>query len=399
MGITKLGNEQNKAKEKDLEYEKQNYIKYLLDYSPDFQIILDGEGKIIRVNQAFEKMIGKKKGKLIGSFIYEFIPEEEIKKVRDKILKEKNLKNVEITVNVPKKEPLICDFSGALFTKIDGKDGIYLSGRDMTERRKLQQNLMELNESLEKKVIKKTKELRKVQFQLMQSEKLSIIGELVTSVAHEVRNPLATISLIVQHLENKSADNYQIEKLKAIQRNINRIDKIVFGLLNFSHPSRFNFDYYNVNEILERLEPILNHFLPENIKIIKRYDSKLPQGWFDSACLEQVFLNLISNAIQAMKKGGELYITTSFDPVQKGIIIKFKDTGVGIPEGNIKKIFTPFFTTFKEGTGLGLSICRNIIKDHKGTISVESKSGKGAIFNIYFPLEKRKEKRQAVDGI
>jgi len=399
LGITKLGNEQNKAKEKDLEYEKQNYIKYLLDYSPDFQIILDGEGKIIRVNQAFEKMIGKKKGELIGSFIYEFIPEEIIKKLRGQNIKKKRVENIEINVSRPGREPLLCDFSGVVFTSKEGETIIYLSGRDMTERRKLQQNLMELNESLEKKVIKKTKELRKVQFQLMQSEKLSIIGELVTSVAHEVRNPLATISLIVQHLENKSADNYQIEKLKAIQRNINRIDKIVFGLLNFSHPSRFNFDYYNVNEILERLEPILNHFLPENIKIIKRYDSKLPQGWFDSACLEQVFLNLISNAIQAMKKGGELYITTSFDPVQKGIIIKFKDTGVGIPEGNIKKIFTPFFTTFKKGTGLGLSICRNIIKDHKGTISVESKSGKGTIFNIYFPLEKRKEKRQAVDGI
>ena len=399
MGITKLGNEQNKAKEKDLEYEKQNYIKYLLDYSPDFQIILDGEGKIIRVNQAFEKMIGKKKGKLIGSFIYEIIPEEIIKKLRGQNIKKKRVENIEINVSRPGREPLLCDFSGVVFTSKEGETIIYLSGRDMTERRKLQQNLMELNGSLEKKVIKKTKELRKVQFQLMQSEKLSIIGELVTSVAHEVRNPLATISLIVQHLENKSADNYQIEKLKAIQRNINRIDKIVFGLLNFSHPSRFNFDYYNVNEILERLEPILNHFLPDNIKIIKRYDLKLPQGWFDSACLEQVFLNLISNAIQAMKKGGELYITTSFDPVKKGIIIKFKDTGVGIPEGNIKKIFTPFFTTFKEGTGLGLSICRNIIKDHKGTISVESKSGKGTIFNIYFPLEKRKEKRQAVDGI
>jgi len=399
LGITKLGNEQNKAKEEDLEYEKKNYIKYLLDYSPDFQIILDGEGKIIRVNQAFEKMIGKKKGKLIGSFIYEFIPEEIIKKLRGQNIKKKRVENIEINVSRPGREPLLCDFSGVVFTSKEGETIIYLSGRDMTERRKLQQNLMELNGSLEKKVIKKTKELRKVQFQLMQSEKLSIIGELVTSVAHEVKNPLATISLIVQHLENKSADNYQIEKLKAIQRNINRIDKIIFGLLNFSHPSRFNFDYCNVNEILERLEPILNHFLPDNIKIIKRYDSKLPQGWFDSACLEQVFLNLISNAIQAMKKGGELYITTSFDPVQKGIIIKFKDTGVGIPEGNIKKIFTPFFTTFKEGTGLGLSICRNIIKDHKGTISVESKSGKGAIFNIYLPLEKRKEKRQAVDGI
>jgi len=400
LDTQKSGNKENKAKEKVLKYEKQNYIKYLLDYSPDFQVILDGEGKIIRVNQAFEKMIGKKKGELIGSFIYEFIPEEIIIKLKDKIIKEKRIKNMEIKISRPGREPLLCDFSGVASTSKKGGTVIYLSGRDIaTERRKLQQNLRKLNENLENKLIKKTKELRKVQFQLMQSEKLSIIGELVTSVAHEVKNPLATISLIVQYLENKSADNYQIEKLKTIQRNINRIDKIVFGLLNFSHPSRFNFDYYNVNEILERLEPILNHFLPENIKIIKRYDSKLPQGWFDSACLEQVFLNLISNAIQAMKKGGELYITTGFDPVQKGIIIKFKDTGVGIPEGNIKKIFTPFFTTFKEGTGLGLSICRNIIKDHKGTISVESKSGKGTIFNIYFPLEKRKEKRQAVDGI
>lgn len=400
MDIRKLNNEQNKAKEKDLEYEKQNYIKYLLDYSPDFQIILDGEGKIIRVNQAFEEITGKKKGELIGSFIYEIIPEEIIKKLRDKIIKEKRIKNMEIKISRPGREPLLCDFSGVASASKKGGTVIYLSGRDIaTERRRSQQNLRKLNENLENKLIKKAEELRKIQNQLMQSEKLSIIGELVTSVAHEVRNPLATISLIVQHLENKSAENYQIEKLKAIQRNINRIDKIVFGLLNFSHPSRFNFDYHNVNEILERLEPILNHFLPDNIKIIKRYDSKLPQGWFDSTCLEQVFLNLISNAIQAMKKGGELYITTSFDPVRKGIIIKFEDTGVGIPEGNIKKIFNPFFTTFKEGTGLGLSICRNIIKDHKGTISIESKSGKGTIFNIYFPLEKRKEKRQAVDGI
>ncbi|MDD5014125.1 MAG: ATP-binding protein [Atribacterota bacterium] len=414
MDTEKLNNKENKSKlgqqflllsypqtlqEKAFKYEKQNYIKYLLDYSPDFQVILDGEGKIIRVNQAFEKISGKKRGELLGSFIYEFIPEEIIKNLRGQIIKKKRIENIEINVSRPGREPLLCDFSGVVFISKEGETIIYLSGRDMTERRKLQQNLIEVNENLEKKIMKRTKELRKLQFQLIQSEKLSIIGELVTSVAHEVRNPLATISLIVQHLESKSADNYQIEKLKAIQRNISRIDKIVFGLLNFSHPSRFNFDYYNVNEILERLEPILKHFLPENIKIIKRYDSKLPQGWFDSACLEQVFLNLISNAIQAMKKGGELYITTSFDPIQKGITIKFKDTGVGIPEGNLKKVFNPFFTTFKEGIGLGLSICRNIIKDHKGTILVESKSGKGAIFNIFLPLEKRKEKKQVEDEI
>ena len=100
-----------------------------------------------------------------------------------------------------------------------------------------------------------------------------------------------------------------------------------------------------------------------------------------------------------MKDGEELYITTSFDYARKGIIIKFEDTGVGIPEGNLKKIFNPFFTTYKEGTGLGLSICQNIINEHKGNISVESKLGKGTIFTIFLPLEKRKEKKQVVDGI
>jgi len=396
LDTEKLDNKENKAKEKalELEYEKQDYIKYLLDYSPDFQIILDGEGKIRRVNQAFEEITGKKKEELIGSFIYEFIPEEIIKKLRDKIIKEKRVQNMEINVNRPGRELLIGNFSGVVFTTKEGETIICLSGRDITERRKLQQNLMELNENLEKKVMKKIKELRKVQYQLIQSEKLSLIGELVTGVAHEIRNPLATISLIVQHLESKYADNYPIEKLKAIQRNINRVDKIVYGLLNFSHPPRSNFDYHNINEILERSEPILKHFLPENIKIIKKYDSKLPQGWFDSDCLEQVFLNLISNAIRAMKDGGELYITTSFDSTRKGIIIKFEDTGVGIPEGNLKKIFKPFFTTYKEGTGLGLSICQNIIKEHKGDISVESKLGKGTIFTIFLPLEKRKEKNR-----
>ena len=396
--IEKLDNKENKTKEKTLEYEKQNYIKYLLDYSPDFQIILDGEGKIRRVNQAFEEIAGKKKEELIGSFIYEFIPEEIIKKLRDKIIKEKRVKNIEIKVNKPGRELLLGDFSGRVFTTKEGETIIYLSGRNIaTERRKLSQNLMQLNENLEKKVMKKTKELRKVQSQLIQSEKLSLIGELVTSVAHEVKNPLAIISLIVQHLESKYADNYTIEKLKAIQRNINRIDKTIYGLLNFSRPSRSNFDYHPINEILERLEPILKHFLPENIKIIKRYDSKLPQGWFDSACLEQVFLNLIFNAMRAMKNGGKLYITTSFDSTRKGIIIKFEDTGAGISEGNLKKIFNPFFTTYKEGTGLGLSICQNIINEHKGNLSVESKLGKGTAFTIFLPLEKRKEKKQGLN--
>ena len=165
MDTKKLDNKENKStgtnKNNMKEYEKQNYIKYLFDYSPDFQIILNGEGKIIRANQAFEEVTGKKREELIGSFIYEYIPEKTIKKLSDKIIKEKRIKNMEININRPGRELLIGDFSGVLFTNKEGETIIYLSGRDITERRKLQQNLMELNENLEKKVMKKTKELRK----------------------------------------------------------------------------------------------------------------------------------------------------------------------------------------------------------------------------------------------
>jgi len=378
---------------------EQNYTNYILENSPDFQVTLDTKGKIIEANRTCEEIIRKEeKEELIGSSIYKYLPKEEIKKIIYKVLNEKQVKNIEVTINIFEKEPLIYDFSGAVFINLQGEPIIHLSGRDITERRKLQQKFMELSENLEKKVMERTKELRKSQYQLIQSGKLSIIGELTAGVAHEVRSPLATISLITQHLERKSADNYQIEKLKAIQRNISRIDKIACGLLNFSHPPRSNFAYHDVNEILEGLEPISKHLLQENIKIIKKCDPKLSKAWLNSDCIEQVFLNLISNAMRAMKSGGELSITTSFNSTRKGIIIKFEDTGVGgIPEENLKKIFKPFFTTYKGGTGLGLSICQNIINEHKGNISVESKLGKGTIFTIFLPLEKRKEKNSDID--
>jgi len=372
---------------------EQNYTNYLLEFSPDFQITLDSEGEILGVNQACEEIIGKKREKLIGSFIYEFIPEEVIKKVRDKILKEKKVKNIEITVIVPGRKPLVFDFSGAVFANIQGKDGIYLSGRDITERRKLEQNLKELNENLEKKVIERTKKLRETQIQLIQSEKLSVIGQLTAGVAHEIRNPLTTMSLAIQYLGKKCYDDFQKDKLELVQKNIDRINKIIQGLLTFSRPYSFNFTHENVNEIVERLKLILKNLHPRNIKdikIIKKYDLKLPKAWVDSHHLEQVFLNLALNAIEAMKYSGELYISTNYDPKQEKIKIRFKDTGCGIAEENLKKIFHPFFTTRKDGVGLGLSICKMIINEHKGNISAESRLGEGTTFTIILPLDRRR---------
>lgn len=379
--------------------EEQNYTNYLLENSPDFQIILDAEGKIIGLNQAFSKVIGKKKEEIIGDFIYKAIPKEATREIdvareiRNTVLKEKSVKDIEITLNMPGRETLICSFSGATFTNMQGKPTIYLSGRDITERKKLQHELKELNQNLEKKVIERTKKLRETQDQLIQSEKLSIIGQLAAGVAHEIRNPLTTMNLVIEHLGKKCYDDFQKDKLELVQKNIDRINKIIQGLLTFSRPYSFDFTYENVNVLIEKLEPILKNLYLSNIKdikIIKKYDLKLPKAWVDSHHLEQVFINLALNAIEAMEYSGELYISTNYDSEQEKIEIKFKDTGYGITEENLKKIFHPFFTTRKDGTGLGLPICQMIIDEHKGNISAESRLGEGATFTIILPLDRRR---------
>jgi len=342
----------------------------------DSLILLDRQGNIASVNKATLDLSGYGKDELEGKSVEIFFREKDFQNtLLDRAIKKEAIRNYELGFKTKTGDNIPVIFSSStMMDEVGGMAGIVCIVKDITERKRMED-------------------------QLIQSEKLSIIGELAAGVAHEIRNPLATISLIIQHLERKCADDYQIEKLKAIQRNISRIDKIVYGLLNFSRPSRSNFAYHNVNEILDRSGLILENLPSDNIKIIKKYETKLPRAWFNPDRLEQVFLNLMSNAMRAMKTGGELYITTSFDSTRKGIIIKFEDTGIGISEGNLKKIFNPFFTTYKEGTGLGLSICQNIINEHKGNISVESKLGKGTIFTIFLPLEKRKEKKQAVNAI
>ena len=240
-------------------------------------------------------------------------------------------------------------------------------------------------------------ELEETQQQLIQNEKMASIGQLAAGVAHEVNNPLGSIMLyahlVLQQLQPsdpKSGD------LKFIMDEAQRCQKIVSGLLSFARQGRINLKKQNITELIEKVVIAVNkQKLFKNIDIIINVDQNIPEISFDPDQIYQVFLNLAINAGESMPEGGVLKISAQLVLEQKKVNIKFSDTGIGISEENLKKMFTPFFTTKQigKGTGLGLPIAYGILKMHKGNITVQSELGKGTTLSIDLPLIVETEKQ------
>jgi len=231
-------------------------------------------------------------------------------------------------------------------------------------------------------------ELTSIQAQLLVKERLAAIGRLSSSVGHELRNPLGVIGNSVYYLNMKLKDrDDNISKhLGILEREVRRSNKIISDLLDFSRARSPELRPGDINCLIrETLEDIK---IPENITLDMDGMGDLPVFLFDADQIHQVIVNLISNALQAMTDGGTLSIRTG---ASGGFaVISFEDTGVGIPSEDLKKIFEPLYTTRAVGTGLGLSIVKGVAERHKGTITVESKAGEGAVFMVRLPLERKK---------
>jgi two-component system NtrC family sensor kinase len=257
------------------------------------------------------------------------------------------------------------------------------------------EKLIEWGKTLEKKVEERTKELTEMQAHLIQSEKLASLGKLAAGVAHEINNPLGGI-LIYSHLmlEDTDKNSPRYENLKKIVKETSRCKDIVKGLLEFARPKEPEMSLISINDIAEKsLSIIERQALFQNIKIKKTYTSNLPKIVADSAQLQQVFMNVIINAAEAMEGNGILALSTSLSRDGTCIEVKFSDTGHGIMEEDKKRLFEPFFTTKEvgKGTGLGLAISYSIIQKHHGTIDVKSELGKGSTFTVKLPLTEERE--------
>jgi len=242
-----------------------------------------------------------------------------------------------------------------------------------------------------------SRRLRASQEQLVYAEKLTSLGQLAASVAHEINNPLAGVLTYTKLLARRiSGDAIEkkvaLEYLSKMELEVERCSRIIRNLLDFSRQTEPMLRLVDVNQVVEQALAIVGHQAElQRVEVIKEFSSSLPKVMADPDKLQQVFTNLTLNAIQAMPKGGTLILRTS---LENGLVrADVQDTGCGIPEENLSKLFTPFFTTKEKGSGagLGLFVVRWIIERHKGEIRVHSEVGKGTTFSVYLKTRECEE--------
>jgi signal transduction histidine kinase len=248
--------------------------------------------------------------------------------------------------------------------------------------------LAESFNEMSRKMAADIEQLRHLNEQLIRTEKLAAVGTLAAGVAHEVNNPLASISSLIQILQTRASDEETKEMLRLIQTQISRITNVTKDMMEFARTRQPARVQMNINKTIEasiRLASFDKAFQKINLKT--SFDSNAPHINADANQLQQVFLNLLLNARDAMPEGGELSIKTKYDDDE--ITIEISDTGIGISPEHRAHIFDPFYTTKPagKGTGLGLAVCYGIITAHSGRIEVNSNNGRGTVFRIALPAE------------
>ncbi len=254
------------------------------------------------------------------------------------------------------------------------------------EQERLCDEIERWNQELEERVKDKTAELERAHQEILLTEKLVSLGHLSAGMAHEIRNPLNSISLFAQVIRTGLDGDQEMQSYAdKIVNEVERIDAILVKLLSTSKRSPFKLRTIHVDAVIEEsLQPFLEQMRVQGVVLQKKLSSQTPSILADADELGQIFSNLFSNALFEMKQGGTLSI--SMEHNDKDILVRVIDTGGGIPEEHLNKIFDPFFTTKDSGTGFGLSVVLRIVKTYAGRINVKSEPGQGTTFQIWLPL-------------
>lgn len=285
--------------------------------------------------------------------------------------------------------------------------------KDVESSRQIMANMLEDNKIIRERLEESLEELKYAQELMLQQEKLKAIGQLASGVAHEVKNPLGIILQGINYLKRKipAKDKSSFETLVMMKASIDRADKIINELLDFSRVNKLDLKPLNINSILESsMDLVRVGFKFEGVNILREMQKNIPNVLVDKNKMEQVFINILLNAAQAMDYKGNIKVTSFmqklsqdckteiggqgvvFKAEKEVVIVEIEDEGIGISEENIRKVFDPFFSTKgpKGGAGLGLGVCLSIINLHRGLIDIKSQVGKGTKVRITLGLAEDK---------
>jgi signal transduction histidine kinase/putative methionine-R-sulfoxide reductase with GAF domain len=254
------------------------------------------------------------------------------------------------------------------------------------------QELKIFSQQMEEKIEKTTADLRKTEAQLIRSEKLAALGQLAAGIAHEIRNPLTSINILIHSItESLPSGLSHREDLKVIEEEIHRINETVEQFLRFARPSPPLLRRMDILPVLEETLQLLKAQLERQGIVLRREFEPLIPVVVDREQIRQVVLNLLINAIQAMPEGGSLSVGAQVSGDRSWVLLSVRDSGLGIPPEEMKKLFDPFFSTKEGGVGLGLSIAHRIVDQHHGKIEVESRPGEGTLFDLWLPVDQEKD--------
>lgn len=398
----------------DLLREAESLLAGILDIAEDAIISVDARQRIILFNQGAEHIFGYRSVEILNEPLDRLLP------VRYRELHREHIKNFgrgEISSRKMGERTEVygrrkdgSEFPAeASISKLETRAGVIYTAivRDVTERKKTEQQIVRLNAELERRVEERTAELQQalaalrarneeikaMTQQLWQTAKLATVGELAASIAHELNNPLATVSLRIESvLSQTAADDPRRRSLEIIDQEAERMSNLVANLLQFSRRGQQRISSVDISEELNKsLELIHYHLRNRHITLVPQIQPNLPILHADRQQLRQIFLNVLTNASDAMPQGGQLTLRAYLDRMADGkpaIAIEFEDTGIGIPPENLEKVMEPFFTTKEEGkgTGLGLAICRRAVQEHAGSICIRSQVGVGTTVRVLLPV-------------
>jgi two-component system, LuxR family, sensor kinase FixL len=388
----------------DALHDSEARLRAILDTAVDAFITINERGLIESFNPAAERLFGYAAAEVVGRNVRLLMPEPYAGE-HDGYLRrylatgERRIIGIGREVVARRKDGSVFPIDLAVGETVVGSRRAFTGViRDISERKRAEEALRESNRRLEQALAQleaRGEEVRTMSQQLWQATKLATVGELAAGIAHELNNPLATVSLRLEALLGAlPADHPHRRPLAIIEGEVERMANLVANLLQFSRRGQHQVSTLDVGEELEHTAELIQYqFRKRGIEVRRELAAGVPPVHADRQGLRQVFLNLLTNASDAMPRGGTLTLRVAPDEPDEDdgparVLVEVSDTGVGIAPEHLARVTEPFFTTKEEGkgTGLGLAICKRIVQEHEGTLSIDSAPGKGTTVRVALPV-------------